>query len=140
LKGAAQAKICDAAADREVFVVWEFEEGEVKPPTTDVVGAFTDGHGTIIVDKEDSVNTLTHEIGHSLFIQPFDATYAYYNCLKGRTTCATDPAHSNVKRELMFATNTGRSGLYIPKADVDQAIQHTTNSDWFKGGIKKRPC
>lgn len=139
-KGAAQAKLCDADADREVFVVWEFEETEVKPPTTDVVGAFTDGHGTVILDKEDTDNTLTHELGHSLYIQPFDTQYVYFNCLKGKLTCHPDPQHSNVQRELMFATNSGRSGTYIPKADVDFAIKYTTNSDWFKGGIKKRPC
>lgn len=164
-----QPKICDADADREIYLVHNVEllEAINNIETQTILGAFngiypitgtstTKINGTIITDQKVPF-VLAHEIGHSLFIRPSDTQYVYYDCYSTAATqtgqsaqCATDPtqtnsafndpAHSSVQREMMFKYDDNKKGYYIPKEDVDQGIKQTSGFDWFKGGFKKRIC
>lgn len=153
-----QPKLCDTGADREVYIVHNVEQVEAvgNTETNTILGAFWDLHGTIITDQK-APFVLAHEIGHSIYLRPADSQYRYYECYNRATTpagqqamCQTDPtqtnasffdpAHSAVKREMMFKYDDNSKGYYIPKEDVDQGINQISGYDWFRGGFTKRPC
>ena len=135
-----QPKLCDPGADREIYFVWDTGMPDETIPNARVAAFDNDTptKGTIISDSTSDMEAIAHEIAHSFQIRPSDLTYRYNFCDAQGNNCVLQREHSNVLRELMYATTGGRT--HIPKADVDDAIKTISVSAWLSGGKPKRPC